>query len=217
MKRHIFSSVLILGIVLVSISLFGSLAELRLPGDHSGYRPVQPIAFSHRVHGGDLAIPCLYCHSGAEHSRTAGIPSANMCMNCHKFVTATLGAVREEERVAEEQGRAPEMIVSTELQKLYDALGLDETLAADPAKTPQPIEWARVHKLPDFVAFDHRPHVAAGVACQNCHGPVERMDRLRQFASLGMGWCVNCHRESLGEAPSDVPVAARLDCATCHH
>jgi hypothetical protein len=69
----------------------------------------------------------------------------------------------------------------------------------------------------DFVAFDHRPHVAASVACQNCHGPVERMDRLRQFSTLGMGWCVNCHRESLGDAPPDVPVAARLDCATCHH
>ena len=217
MKRRMFSAVLVLGIVLVSISLLGSLAELRLPGDHQGYRPVQPIAFSHRVHSGELAIPCLYCHSGAEHSRNAGLPSANMCMNCHKFVTATLGAVREEERLAGEQDRAPEPIVSTELQKLYDALGLDATLAADPAKTPQPIEWMRVHKLPDFVAFDHRPHIAADVACQNCHGPVERMDRLRQFANLGMGWCVNCHRESLGDTPPDVPVAARLDCATCHY
>ncbi len=217
MKRHVFSAVLVLGIVLVSISLLNSLAELRLPGDHSGYRPEQPIAFSHRVHGGDLAIPCLYCHSGAEHSRTAGIPSANVCMNCHKFVTATLGAVREEERLAEEQGRNPKTVVSAELQKLYDVLGLDETLAVDPAKTAQPLEWTRVHKLPDFVAFDHRPHVAADVACQNCHGPVERMDRVRQFSSLGMGWCVDCHRESLGEASPDVPVASRLDCGTCHY
>jgi len=217
MKRQVVNAVLVLGIVLVSISLVGSLGELRLPGNHIGYRPEQPIAFSHRVHGGELAIPCLYCHSGAENSRTAGLPSASMCMNCHKFVTATLGAVREEERLAEEQDRAPETVVSTELQKLYDALGLDETLAVDPTKTPQPIEWMRVHKVPDFVAFDHRPHIAAKVACQNCHGPVERMDRLRQFSSLGMGWCVDCHRETGTKRRAGMPVSAPLDCATCHY
>lgn len=217
MKRRIVIAVLVLGIVLVSISLIGSLAELRLPGDHSGYRPEQPIAFSHRVHAGELSVPCLYCHSGAETSRTAGIPSANMCMNCHKFVTAPLGAVREEERLAGEQGRDPQPMVSVELQKLYDALALDDQLVRDPAREPKPIEWARVHNIPDFVAFDHRPHIAADVACQNCHGPVERMDRVRQFASLGMGWCVDCHRETLGIENLSAPVDSSLDCATCHY
>lgn len=217
MMPRIVIAVLVLGIALVSISLFGSLGELRLPGNHTGYRPEQPIAFSHRVHGGDLGIPCLYCHSGAERSRTAGIPSADMCMNCHKFVTATLGAVREEERLAGEEGRDPGTVESAELRKLYDALGLDEALAPDPAKTPQPIEWMRVHKLPDFVAFDHRPHIAADVACQNCHGPVERMDRVRQFTSLGMGWCVDCHRKSGPPQQPDMPVGTPLDCATCHY
>lgn len=218
LKRHIISAVLVLGIVLVSISLLSSLGEVRLPGDHSGYRPVQPIAYSHRVHAGDLTIPCLYCHSGAERSRSAGVPSANVCMNCHKFVTASLGAVREEEKIAAEEKREPQMIVSAELQKLYDALGLDETLNPDPTKTPQPIEWTRVHKLPDFVAFDHRPHVIdEKVACQTCHGPIERMDRVRQFSTLGMGWCVNCHRESQTDEQLDQPVATTLDCATCHY
>jgi len=217
MNRHIVSAVLLLGIVLACISLLGSLDEVRLPGDHSGYRPVQPIAYSHRVHAGDLTIPCLYCHAGAERSRSAGVPPAGVCMNCHKFVTASLGAVREEERLAEEEKREPRTVVSAELQKLYDALALDATLAPDPTKKQQPIEWARVHNLPDFVAFDHRPHVAdAKVSCQTCHGPVERMDRVRQFASLGMGWCVDCHRQSFKEQP-DVPVAANLDCATCHY
>jgi hypothetical protein len=217
MKRHIISAVLVLGIVLVCISMLGSLDEFRFPGDHQGYRPEQPIAFSHRVHAGDLTIDCLYCHPGAERSRTAGIPSANMCMNCHKFVTATLGAVREEERVAGEEKREPVMIVSAELQKLYDALGLDETLNPDPTKTQQPIEWVRVHAIPDFVAFDHRPHIAAKVSCQNCHGPVERMDRVRQFSTLGMGWCVDCHRKTSEIIHPGEPVGSLLDCTTCHY
>jgi len=217
MKRHVMSAVLVLGIVLASISLIGSLAELRLPGDHTGFRPVQPIAYSHRVHAGELAVPCLYCHSGAERSRSAGVPSANVCMNCHKFVTASLGAVREEERLAEEQGRKPEAIVSDELQKLYDALGLDASLNPDPLLTPQPIVWNRIHKVPDFVAFDHRPHVAKNIACQNCHGPVERMDRVRQFSSLGMGWCVDCHREADTQTVAGHSVASPLDCTTCHY
>jgi hypothetical protein len=217
MKRHIISAVLVLGIVLVCISMLGSLDEFRFPGDHQGYRPEQPIAFSHRVHAGDLTIDCLYCHPGAERSRTAGVPSANMCMNCHKFVTASLGAVREEERLAEEQGRKPETVISAELQKLYDALGLDASLNPDPSLNPQPVVWNRVHKLPDFVAFDHRPHVAKNIACQNCHGPIERMDRVRQFSSLGMGWCVDCHRKSGTQTVAGESVARPLDCTTCHY
>ena len=74
-------------------------------------------------------------------------------MNCHKFVTATLGAVREEERIAGEEGRDPVPVVSAELQKLYDALALDDQLVRDPAREPQPIAWVRVHNIPDFVAI----------------------------------------------------------------
>jgi hypothetical protein len=216
MKSRNVTVVLVVGILVVTVSLFSALARYRLPGNNRGYRPVQPVAYSHRVHAGELAIPCLYCHPGAERSRHAGVPSANICLNCHQYVTASLGSVREEERLATEEGREPRPIVSPELQKLYDALGLDEQLAREPSRDEQPIEWMRVHKLPDFVYFDHRPHVTAGLACQTCHGAIESMDRVRQFADLGMGWCVGCHRESGGTRLAGRPVDPSLDCATCH-
>jgi len=209
--------ILVSGILLVMISLVTALGRYHLPGDNQGYRPVQPIAYSHRVHAGENAIACLYCHPGAERSRTAGIPSASLCMNCHKYVTAALGAVREEERLAGEQGREPGPIVSPELRVLYDALGLDEKLQPAAGREPHPIVWTRVHKLPDFVAFDHRPHVAAGVACQRCHGPIESADRVEQASSLSMGWCVGCHRESGGKRIAGRPVDPSLDCVTCHY
>jgi hypothetical protein len=210
--------VLVVGIVLVASSLVWALSRYRLPGNNQDYRPVQPIAYSHRVHAGELAIPCLYCHPGAERSRSAGVPSASMCMNCHQYVTAPLGAIREEERVAKEEGREAAPVESPELRILYDALGLDERL--EPGVDPDgghPIEWQRVHKLPDFVAFDHRPHVTAGVACQRCHGPIESMDRVRQISDLSMGWCVSCHRESGGTRLAGRPVDPSQDCVTCHY
>jgi len=217
MKGRIITIILLVGILLVGVSLISALGRFHLPGNHQDYRPVQPIEYSHRIHAGELAIPCLYCHSGAERSRNAGVPSANVCMNCHKFVTAPLGAVREEERLAKEEGRDPIPLVSPELQKLYDALALDDKLVRDPAREPQPIQWTRVHKVPDFVAFDHRPHVAVGVACQTCHGPMESMDRVRQFSTLTMGWCVDCHRKSGETRIAGKPVHPSLDCTTCHY
>jgi len=138
-------------------------------------------------------------------------------MNCHRYVTASLGAVREEDSLAQEEGRDPRPVVSPELQKLYDAMGLDEQLAPGDSEAARPVEWARVHKLPDFVYFDHRPHVTAGVACQRCHGPIEGMDRVRQFSDLTMGWCVRCHRESGGTRLAGRPVDPSLDCVTCHY
>jgi len=217
MRSRVIVIVLLVGIGMVSVSLISALSDFHMFGDNEGYRPEQPIAYSHRVHAGELAMPCLYCHSGAERSRRAGIPSSNICMNCHKFVTATLGAIREEERQAGEEGRDIVPIVSPELQKMYDALGLDEQLVRDPDRPLQAIEWKRVHKLPDFVYFDHRPHVAVGVACQRCHGPIESMDRVRQFSSLTMGWCVECHRASGGTRIAGRPVDPSLDCTTCHY
>jgi len=217
MKGRMITIILLVGILLVSVSLLWAVGRFHLPGNNQDYRPVQPLAYSHRVHAGEQAIPCLYCHAGAERSRTAGIPSAGICMNCHKYVTASLGAVREEERIAGEEGREPHVPVSPELRKLYDALGLDEKLNRDPTRETQPIQWVRIHKLPDFVAFDHRPHVAAGVGCQTCHGPIESMDRVRQFSSLTMGWCVGCHRQAGGTRIAGRPVAPSLDCATCHY
>ncbi len=219
--------------LLVLVPKFSAYA---LPGNQRGYEPAQPIAFSHRLHAGELQVQCLYCHSGAERSRHAGIPAANVCMNCHRFVSAPLGAIRAEDAVAKKEGREPHRVVSPEIQKIYDALALNDEMKSDPEKQARPIQWVKVDNLPDFVYFDHRPHVNAGVACQKCHGPVESMERVRQVEDLSMGWCVNCHRavdraglDGKGNftsapapaAPGPVPVTHRVyastDCSTCHY
>lgn len=217
MRSRTFTILLLVGILLTAVSLAKNARHLRLPGVDTGFQPTQPIAFSHRLHAGELTIGCLYCHSAAEKSRRAGIPSASLCMNCHQYVAATLGALREEDKQAEEMKRDPKAVESPELRKLYDALALGADLRPDPSREPVPIVWSRVHDLPDFAYFDHRPHVAATVACQSCHGPVETMEVLRQEASLTMGWCVRCHRENSGRTESGKPVDPPLDCATCHY
>src|SRR5579863_990829 len=111
------------------------------PGNQRGYEPTQPVAFSHRLHAGELQVQCLYCHSGAEKSRHAGIPAANVCMNCHRFVAAPLGAIRAEDELAKKEKREPRRVVSTEIQKIYDALALNEKMQRDPAKPTAPITW----------------------------------------------------------------------------
>lgn len=218
------------------LALAPNLASVHLPGNQIGYEPTQPVAFSHRLHAGEMQISCVYCHSGAERSRHAGVPAANVCMNCHRFASTTIGAVRAEDELAKKQNRAPRHIVSPEIQKLYDALALGPDLKADANRTPAPIRWVKVHNLPDFVYFDHRSHVNAGVTCQTCHGPVETMERVRQVQDLSMGWCVNCHRgvdragiDGKGNftslpapaAPGPKPVTHRvyasIDCQTCHY
>lgn len=206
----------------LAVALFGSLAlwvpkagQVRAPGNQQGYEPDQPIAFSHRLHAGELGVDCLYCHWGAEKSRHAGIPAASVCMNCHRFVMAPWGAVRAEDEAARKENRPPRLVVSPELAKLYRALGLAPDGTLTQVAQPQPIAWVRVCRLPDFVYFDHRPHVAAGVACQTCHGPVETMERTRQVRDLSMGWCVNCHRQKR-ETGAGVAAQARTDCAVCH-
>ena len=190
---------------------------IHLPGNQQGYEPVQPIRFSHRLHAGDLQMACLYCHSGAERSRSAGIPAANVCMNCHKFVSAPFGSVRAEADAAQKEKRAVRLIVSPEIQKLYDAVGFVPNQPPDPRRSQVPIVWNRIHNLPDFVRFDHRPHVASGVACQTCHGPVETMERVSQVSDLSMGWCVNCHRDATLNGVGGKPVKATLDCSACHY
>ncbi len=217
MRSNSLRIILLVGILLALVSLGLSARRVNLPGVDTGYQPVQPIAYSHRLHAGELAIPCQYCHYAAEKSRRAGVPAASICMNCHSVVTASLGALREEEKAAKAEHRDVRPVESPELRKLYDALGLGEDLKPDPSTETQPIVWTRVHDLPDFAYFDHRPHVAAMVACQSCHGPVETMERVRQEASLTMGWCVKCHRNNSERTESGRPVSAPLDCATCHY
>ena len=217
MPRQVRLAVLLVLATLLVISLVPRIAASRWPGDNQGYAPAQPIAYSHRLHAGELGIPCLYCHFGAEHSRHAGIPPANVCMNCHAFVTASWGEMKAERDLAKEEGRDPVRVESEELRRLYDALALDAELAPKPTGEKKPISWVQVHRLEDFVAFDHSVHVRAGVDCADCHGPVETMERVRQESDLSMGWCVNCHRTVNEEGVGGQPVDASIDCAVCHH
>jgi hypothetical protein len=217
MSSRLVTVVLLVGLGYNLLAVTPRIANWQLPGDQQGYEPAQPIAYSHRAHAGDLQIPCLYCHFGAEKSRHAGIPPANVCMNCHQFVTAPLGAIRAEDDLASQENRKPRRIVSPELRKLYAALGLNDELKADTTIAPAPIHWVKVHNLPDFAYFDHRPHVAAGVICQTCHGPIETMERVRQVQKLSMGWCVNCHRQSNVTGVAGKPVNASIDCVACHY
>lgn len=152
--------------------------------DNVGYKPEQPINFSHKLHSGDRQIPCEYCHSSARRSFSSGIPSVNTCYGCHKIVAGKT-----------EAGKA-------------DVLKIREAFEKN-----QPIEWVKVHDLPDFSRFPHKRHVlskeqgGAELQCQDCHGPVEKMEVLEQVAPLQMGWCIGCHKER--KAP--------LDCAACHY
>ena len=217
MNQRIVTIVLGIGLAFSLLALVPRALAWRLPGDNQGYEPSQPIAFSHRLHAGELQMQCLYCHAGAATSRHAGIPAASICMNCHRFVTAPFVAVRAEDEQARKENRKPGRIVAPELQKLYDALALDGEMRSDPSRKPAPVVWTKVHNVPDFVYFDHRAHVSVGVTCQQCHGQVETMDRMRQAETLAMGWCVNCHRQANAMGVGGKPVHASLDCVTCHY
>lgn len=217
MNSRIVTLFLGVGLAITLLLLLLRLSVFRMPGIQTGYEPDQPIKFSHRLHAGELGVSCQYCHYGAKLSRYAGLPAAGICLNCHRFVTAPWGAVLAENKKAEKEARQPTRLVSTELQKLYDALAWTEKMQLDSARLPTPLQWTKVHNLADFVYFDHRPHIAAGVACQRCHGPVETMERVRQVTDLNMGWCVNCHRQVNQEGVVGRAVHAPTDCAACHY
>ena len=160
-------------------------------GRNKDYQPDQPIYYSHKVHAGTNQINCLYCHGGAEQGKHANIPSVNVCINCHKAVNEYKG-----EKLYTEEGK--EVDGTAEIHKLYEYAGADkDNLGAwDPSKA-KPIEWVKIHNLPDHVYFNHSQHVKAGkVQCQTCHGEINKMDEVKQFTDLSMGWCVNCHRET---------------------
>ncbi|WP_282122888.1 c-type cytochrome [Algibacter mikhailovii] len=164
--------------------VYGYLSQI---GVDQGYQPVQPIHFSHKIHAGDNGIDCKYCHSSARVSKTSGIPSLNICMNCHKSIYEYNG---------ETSAEYSKEFYDGEIKKLYAAAGWDD---ADQKYTgdSQPVKWVRIHNLPDFAYFNHSQHVTvAGVECQTCHGPVEEMEIMYQHAPLTMGWCINCHRET---------------------
>jgi hypothetical protein len=151
--------------------------------------PLQPIQFSHKHHAGLYEIDCQYCHSGTDRSRAAGVPSVELCMGCHAQFPAS-----------------------------YDELEGIQTLK-EHWENEEPIEWVQIHRLPEYVKFQHRAHVRAGFECQQCHGAVEEMDKVALVedtiwwpwglpsAKLEMGWCIDCHREN----------GATQDCLACHY
>lgn len=158
-------------------------------GRSTNYQPEQPIYYSHKVHAGQNQISCLYCHGGAMEGKHANIPSVNVCMNCHMTINEYTGSAG---KLFREDGT--EINGTAEIQKIYAAAGWD------PAKKQytgegKEIAWTKIHNLPDHVFFSHAQHVNAGkVQCQTCHGEIQKMDEVYQFADLSMGWCINCHR-----------------------
>lgn len=213
--------VLVLLLTVVSMTVAGWDQMLTI-GITQGYQPVQPINYSHQLHAGALKIACQYCHSGAWKSKNAGIPSANICMNCH-------AAVQLREKY---NGK-----VSPELSKIYKALDFDpDSKKYGPNK--KPIQWVKIHQLQDFVYFNHSQHVkVGGVSCQKCHGQIQEMKQVYQASALTMGWCINCHRvtkvNSKGNGYYDkmlamhdefkkgqkvtVAMMGGIECAKCHY
>lgn len=161
-------------------------------GRQKDYQPEQPIYYSHKVHAGINQISCLYCHGSAWDSKHAAIPSVNVCMNCHKTVSEYVKGPE----LFDEAGN--KIDGTAEIAKLYKAAGFDPANSNSwDISMAKPIEWIKIHNLPDYVYFNHSQHVRAGkVQCQSCHGEVTAMDEVKQVADLSMGWCINCHRET---------------------
>ncbi|HUO06033.1 MAG TPA: cytochrome c3 family protein [Candidatus Binataceae bacterium] len=138
---------------------------------------VQEIPFSHRIHAGVNQIPCQHCHSYAGRSSEPGIPAVARCVGCH--------------------GDA------------FGGSGIQPVTRpwSDSSRPPFEIQWNRVYTLPDFVRFTHQPHIHAGIQCQECHGPVQTMDRVTPAYEINMGFCIDCHTKR----------QATLDCVGCHH
>ncbi len=196
--------------LVTAIVMKGLLDNLYTIGVQQDYAPTQPIAFSHKLHAGDYKIDCEYCHTGVSIAKNANIPSANICMNCHSGITKITGATEP----------------SAEIQKIYDAV-----------EKNKPIEWVRVHNLPDLAYFNHSQHYkVGGIECDECHGVVEEMEVMRQHSNLTMGWCIDCHRRTdvntkgnayydhlvkLHSERSDEPLKVEdiggLECSKCHY
>ncbi|MGY5846300.1 c-type cytochrome [Salegentibacter sp. HM20] len=214
--------------VLLAVAYF-AYGFLMQVGVDQGYQPIQPIHYSHKIHAGDNQIDCKYCHSSARTSKQAGIPSLNVCMNCHKTISEVAPETATDEYSKE--------FYDKEIAKLYDAVGWDPGSQAYTGET-KPVKWVRIHNLPDFAYFNHSQHVTVGgVECQKCHGPIEEMEIVYQDAPLTMGWCVNCHRETnvkmagneyyekiheelskkYGVEELTVAQMGGLECAKCHY
>lgn len=232
----------LLGLVTMLV-LYGAWMFMIGIGVDKGYQPEQPIYFSHRIHAGEQAIDCQYCHSSAKYGKVSGIPSTNTCMNCHYQIQEYTGDYVE-------PGKSKEFYTE-EIQKIYAAAGFDPANLTYTGEE-NPIEWARIHNMPDFVYFSHAQHVVAGEeaikaakgvdqVCFACHGQVDEMDEVKMANDFTMGWCIECHRETkvdmeneynkeyysqlheklkeqYGEgAEITVDAIGGLECAKCHY
>lgn len=180
-----------IGIILFTVSGYYFSKAMINMNRQIHYEPLQPIFYSHKVHAGINQINCLYCHGNAWESKTAAIPSVNVCMNCHKTIQKYSGEQLTDASGAMVDGTA-------EIQKLFKYANFDPQNPNNWDQTKaKPIEWVKVHNLPDHVYFNHSQHVRVGnVQCQTCHGEITAMNEVTQFAELSMGWCVNCHRQT---------------------
>jgi len=180
--------VLVTSIFLLLASGFFVYGYLMQVGVDQEYSPIQPIHYSHRIHAGSNGINCNYCHSAARVGKSAGIPSLNVCMNCHKNISEV-----SDTTATPEYSKA---FYDKEIAKLYKAVGWDKDNQKYTGKT-EPVKWVRIHNLQSFVYFNHSQHVnVAGVECQTCHGPVQTYEIQKQFAPLTMKWCIDCHRKT---------------------
>ena len=180
--------VLVTSIFLLLASGYFVYGYLMQVGVDQDYAPIQPIHYSHRIHAGSNGIDCNYCHSAARVGKSAGIPSVNVGMNCHKNISEV-----SDTTATAEYSKA---FYDGEIAKLYKAVGWDKDAQKYTGKT-QPVKWVRIHNLQSFVYFNHSQHVnVAGVECQTCHGPVQTYEIQKQFAPLTMKWCVDCHRKT---------------------
>ena len=187
--------VLVSAIFLLLAGAYFAYGWMMQVGIDQGYTPIQPIHYSHKIHAGDNKIECTYCHSSARVSKHSGIPSLNVCMNCHKSIYEYKGNPEGPSKEDLANGYTNEFYTG-EIKKLYQAVGWDEENQNYTGES-QPVEWVRIHNLPDLVYFNHAQHVSvAGIECQTCHGPVEEMEIMTQYSPLTMGWCINCHRET---------------------
>lgn len=192
----------VLGLLAV-FAVYGIWNWLMWIGVYKGYRPEQPIHFSHKIHAGENKIDCQLCHSGAKYGKVSEIPSVNVCMNCHRSISEYNGKYMEPGK--------DKAFYDGEIQKIYAAAGWDPEKQQYTGKTT-PIEWTRIHNMPDFVYFNHSQHVVAGeqaiissfnkknpnnqidVVCKACHGKVDTMNVVRMANDFTMGWCIECHR-----------------------
>ena len=226
-KNQFLIFIMVVGFLLSSAYFtYGYLMQI---GIDQGYAPIQPIHYSHKIHAGANQIECKYCHSSARVSKHSGIPSLNVCMNCHEYIAEYNG---EEDL---ENGYTKDFYTN-EIKKLYSAVGWDEENQVYTGNT-KPVKWVRIHNLPDFVYFNHAQHAqVAKIECQTCHGPVEEMEIMYQYSPLTMGWCIDCHRESnvdkdneyyqkvheelskkYGVEKLTVAQLGGIECAKCHY